>query len=338
MTAPVTQPDAGTTTALDDDAIARLSARAYDAFDAGDLPAARADFEALLAAGPAHSALHYMLGLIAKYQRDWSASRHHNLSALPLYEDPADAEAAHWNAAIAATALGDHAEARRQWSACGIEVTAGDGAIERHFGVAGLRLDAWGSGETVFARRIDPVRACIINVPLPDGGYRYGDIVLHDGASTGERLFHQSRVPVFNALQRLQASEFHTFAVFVRCAERDALAELFDLRVPGIGAIEDWTDSISHLCLRCSCGAPHDRGGPAHDARGTPDRPRGWHPERNLGVAAQGRASVQRLLDRWKAGGPGRWLDAIESRDATPSDPPESGTCWWLSPEDRGDA
>ena len=338
MTAPVTQPDAGTATALDDDAIARLSARAYDAFDAGDLPAARADFEALLAAGPVHSALHYMLGLIAKYQRDWSASRHHNLSALPLYEDPADAEAAHWNAAIAATALGDHAEARRQWSACGIEVTAGDGAIERHFGVAGLRLDAWGSGETVFARRIDPVRACIINVPLPDGGYRYGDIVLHDGASTGERLFHQSRVPVFNALQRLQASEFHTFAVFVRCAERDALAELFDLRVPGIGAIEDWTDSISHLCLRCSYGAPHDRGGPAHDARGTPDRPRGWHPERNLGVAAQGRASVQRLLDRWKAGGPGRWLDAIESRDATPSDPPESGTCWWLSPEDRGDA
>lgn len=338
MTAPVTQPDAGTATALDDDAIARLSARAYDAFDAGDLPAARADFEALLAAGPAHSALHYMLGLIAKYQRDWVASQQHNLCALPLYDDPADAEAAHWNAAIAATALGDHDEARRQWAACGIELPAGDGAIERHFGVAGLRLDAWDRGETVFARRIDPVRACIINVPLPDGGHRYGDIVLHDGAAAGERLFHQSRVPVFNALQRLHASEFHSYAVFVRCTERDALAELLDLRVPGIGAIEDWTDSISHLCLRCSYGAPHDRSGPGHGSHDTQDRPRTWHPERNLGVAAQGRVSVQRLLERWKAGGPGRWLDAIESRDATPSDPPASGTCWWRSPGEPADA
>ena len=68
--------------------------------------------------------------------------------------------------------------------------------------------------------RIDPVRARLINVPLPDSGYRYGDIVLHDGASTGKRRFHQSIVPVFNAMQRMETSEFQTFAVFATCPQR----------------------------------------------------------------------------------------------------------------------
>ena len=305
MTAPVTQPDAGTARALDDDAVAPLAARARAAFYAGDLPAARAAFEALLAGSPAHAAAHDMLGRIAKYQRDWPASRHHSLCALALHDDPATAITAQWNAALAATALGDREDAWRHWSACGIEVATGDGAIERPFGVAALRLEAWGRSETVFARRLDPVRASLINVPLPDSGYRYGDVVLHDVAPSGERLFHQSRVPVYNALQRLQTSGFRTFAVSVRCTERAAVEALCDLRVPGIGSVEDWTDG----------------------------RPRG-----SLGVAAQSRSSVQRLIERWKAAGPGRWLDSIESTDRTPCDPPASGTPWWRSPEDRAGA
>lgn len=309
MTAPVTQPDAGTASALDDDAVAHLAAHAHAAFDAGDLPAARAAFEALLAGNPAHAASHDMLGRIAKYRRDWPASRHHSLCALALYDDPADAKIAQWNAALAATALGDREDARRRWSACGIEVPAGHGAIERPFGVAGLRLEAWGRGETVFARRIDPVRASLIDVPAPDSGYRYGDVVLHDVVPAGERLFHQSRVPVYNALQRLQASEFRTFAVSVRCAERTAIEALCELRVPGIASVEDWSDGPPHPCVRGS-----------------------------LGVAAQSRSSVQRLIERWKAGGPGRWLDAIESPDRTPSDPPASGAAWWRAQEDRADA
>ena len=63
-----------------------------------------------------------MLGRIAKYQRDWPASRHHSLCALSLHEDPADAETARWNAALAATALGDREDAWRHWSACGLSL------------------------------------------------------------------------------------------------------------------------------------------------------------------------------------------------------------------------
>jgi hypothetical protein len=301
---------------------------AYAAYAAGDLVEARAGFDALLTAAPDVPDYHYMQGLVCKYLRDWPRSLRHNLRSLALRTD-AD-EASRWNAAIAATALGDWGEARRQWADCGIGIPDGDGAIDANFGVASMRLNAWDRGETLFGRRIDPVRARLINVPLPDSGYRYGDIVLHDGAATGQRRFHQSMVPVLNVLERLETSEFQTFAVFVSCAQREDLGTLVDARLPGIAYIEDWTESIAHYCLRCSYGAPH-RGSDAHDIEKRAD----WWPERNLGIAAQSRHSVAKLLQRWVSNGSSRRLDAIESRDVVPSAPPTSGERWWLSPDDH---
>ncbi len=326
-----------------------LAARAYAAYDNGDLIEARARFDSLLAVAPNAPDYHYMQGLVCKYLRDWPMSLRHNLRSLALRTD-AD-EASRWNAAIAATALGDWSEARRQWTDCGIRMPDGDGdgdgAFDGNFGVASLRLNAWDRGETLFGRRIDPVRARLINVPLPDSGYRYGDIVLHDGAATGQRRFHQSMVPVFNVLERLEVSEYQTFAIFVNCPQRDDLDVLVDARIPGIAFIEDWTESIAHYCLRCSYGAPH-RGSDAHAIDKTAsdkhavdkhavDKHADWRPERNLGIATQSRHSVTRLIERWKANGTGRWLDAIESRDAAPGAPPSNGGQWWMSPEERAD-
>lgn len=305
-----------------------LAAHAYAAYDDGDLIEARARFDALLAAAPESPDYHYMQGLVCKYLRDWPASLQHNQRSLALRTDTD--EASLWNAAIAATALGNWSEARRRWSDCGIDIPDGDGDIDTHFGVASIRLNAWGSGETLFGRRIDPVRAQLINVPLPDSGYRYGDIVLHDGAATGQRRFHQSMVPVFNAMQRMEASEFQTFAVFATCPQREDLDTLVEARMPGIAFIEDWTESISQYCLRCSYGAPHSHTDDAH----APEKYVAWSPERNLGIAAQSRHSVTKLLQRWTSTGGGRRLDAIESRDVTPSEPPTSGERWWLSPDE----
>jgi hypothetical protein len=305
-----------------------LHACAYEAFDAGDLLEARARFDALLVAESDAPEYHYMQGLICKYLRDWPTSLRHNLRSLALRAE-AD-EASHWNAAIAATAIGDWAEARRQWAGCGIDIPDAGGGIDATFGVASIRLNAWGQGETLFGRRIDPVRARLINVPPPDSGYRYGDTVLHDGAATGQRRFHQSMVPVFNAIQRLETSEFQTFAVFATCPRRDDLDVLVEARMPGIAFIEDWTDSLFHDCLRCSYGVPHRH---RDDDASIGDTI--WQPQRNLGIAAQSRHSVAKLLEYWKSKASGRRLDAIESRDAAPSAPPTSGERWWLSPADN---
>lgn len=301
-----------------------LKDRAYAAFDDGKLSEASHLFAELLELEPDSHAGHYMRGLIHKYLRDWPVSLHHNLRAIETADEPD--EASQWNAGIAATALGDWSVARQQWKACGIAIPDDEGPVETDFGVVSVRLNPWAAGETLFARRIDVVRARLLNVPLPESGHRFGDIVLHDGASTGQREMEGRTVPVFNALERLTPSDFTTHTAFVRCETPGDMAELLESTLPGIGYVEDWSDSIVHYCLRCSYGTPHRHGVAANEGR--------WNPDRNLGIAAQSRVSVDRLLYLWTANGPGRRVDSVELREyEVPL--PEEGHIWWREPEDE---
>ena len=298
--------------------------RAYAAVDNGDLETAARDFATLLQHHPDNPFYHYMRGLAGKYQMDWSSSLQHNLQAIALSEEFSQAQ--HWNAAIAASALGDWKTARGLWSACNIPLPEGDGPIEGDFGVAAVRLNPWQGAETVFMRRIDPVRARLLNVPLPESGHRFGDIVLHDGAPTGSRFDGEREVHVFNQLDRLVPSEFQTFVVFVHADSAADLEALLQASAPGIGYAEDWTRSIRHYCMRCSYGAPH-----RHADGNQPDVE--WQAERNLGIAAQSRKSVEKLLKDWANGHAGRQVDAIETREhARPACLP--GGTWWMSLED----
>lgn len=308
---------------------------AYAAFDAGNLREASDLFARLIEARPDAPYYHYMRGLVHKYRRDWPTSLEHNLRSIELRDE--DAEAPRWNAGIAATALGEWAEARRMWQACGITVPQGDGEIEADFGFTSIRLNAWAGGETIYARRIDVVRAVLTNVPLPDSGYRYADTVLHDGAENGRRPWGDSTVPVFNALQRLQQSDFRTFTAFVRCATKADADALEGATGPGVGHIEDWTN-MAHYCMRCSYGVVHRHETETND----------WQPERSVGIAAQSRIAAERLLEQWAAGGQdesgvlarlmgtggrSRVVEAIESRDC-PIPEPEDGTVWWRGPDE----
>lgn len=315
------------------DALDALHARAYAAFEQGDLHEASALFGELAVHAPEVPYLHYMRGLAHKYLRDWDASLQYNLRAQALQEKLD--EGAAWNAGIAATALGDWAEARRQWAQCGIKVPEGDGPIDGDFGMISVRLNPWANGETVFARRIDIVRARLMNVPLPESGHRLFDVVLHDGARTGERRLGDRTVPVFNALATLEPSDHRTFVVFVRSPSPDDLQPLLDASLPGIGYVEDWTRSIVSLCLRCSYGVAHvGDNGPDHDPDAAANDD--WQIERNLGIGAQGKAAIERLLADWVAGGPGRFIDAVESRDCAPPEP-TPGTVWWRDPTEQDD-
>lgn len=315
----------------DPDTAARetLEAQAYAAFNDGELQQASALFGTLATLAPAVPHLHYMHGLAHKYLRDWPASLQANLRAQALQADLD--EGAAWNAGIAATALGNWAEARRQWTWCGIRLPEGDGPVDHDFGMISVRLNPWADGETVFARRIDVVRARLMNVPLPESGHRLFDIVLHDGAKTGERALDDGTVPVFNALQILERSDHRTFVVFIRCPSPDDCDALQDAELPGIGYVEDWTASIVSLCLRCSYGIGHDpdAAGGAHEEGAASNDD--WQIERTLGIGAQGKAAVERLLANWVAARPGRAVDAIEC-PACEETAPEDGTVWWREP------
>ena len=215
-----------------------------------------------------------------------------------LHSAAPDDEATNWNLAIAATALRDWGTARSVWKSLGMDVEPGDTPIESDFGQAPVRLDPDGDAEVVWAQRIDPVRARIINLPFPSSGFRYGDVVLHDGAPVGYRLDSAgTERAVFNALELFETSAFSTYEVeLVATAATDLEALVARCDEAGV-PFEDWTENVRYLCRACSEGRPHD----AHDS----DRGSGseWQPRRRVGFAVREDAeALNRVLQEWGNG------------------------------------
>lgn len=233
---------------------------------------------------------HYNLGLIYKCAGDWRRSLECNQRAAAL--DPAD-QAGWWNLGIAATALGEWREARRAWHGCGIAVPEGDGPLDFPCGRTPVRLHPREDAEVVWSQRLDPARAAILNIPFPESGFRWKDVVLNDGAPNGYRMLDDHEVPVFDCLALLEPSAFSTYVAEVEMvaagAAADRLAELAASR--GLAA-EDWSTSVEVLCKACSEGRPHAR----HD-HAAPEV-KGPH---RIAIAAPGMEDVRRLIADWQA-------------------------------------
>jgi hypothetical protein len=154
-------------------------------------------------------------------------------------------------------------------------------------GLTPIRVAPDEGGEVVWCDRIDPARARIRSVPLPDSGRRYGDLLLHDGAPNGERRFGDRIVPVFDELVVLHTSAYATFEVEVTAPTQEGLEEwLREVSKAGL-TVEDWTSSVAILCRACSEGRPHEH----HDAA-----PVAWVPERQVGIAATDETALHRTL------------------------------------------
>ncbi len=218
-----------------------------------------------------------------KHARRWEDTLRACDRAIAL--DPEDAEGPHWNAGIAATALGRWARARAAWTAVGIKVPAGDGPIEMDLGPTPIRVSPQEHAEVVWCDRIDPCRARIRSVPLPESGRRFLDLVLHDGEARGRRRLGDRSVAVFDELDLLEPSPFGTWEVIVRCEKPEDLGQVSD-GLPDDLCVEDWTGSVQMLCEKCSLGDP------SHDH---PEEEAAWSPERRLGVAARSEDDLRSL-------------------------------------------
>lgn len=271
------------------DSAEQLNEKGRRLSDAGDIAGAAAAYRAAVDADDSWSVPWYNLGLLYKYQSQWSLSLKCNREALA--RDEAD-EAAWWNLGIAATALGDWTCAREAWKRCGVMVPAGTGPIRMQYGLVPIRLNPDVRGEVVWSERIDPARAIIRNVPLPESGCYYGDLMLHDGAPEGYRMSREGReVPVFNALIRLERSTFRTYILDLPQSTKEQRSGLSDVAYNAGSWAEDWSESMVFLCKRCSYGLPHDR----HDAD-----LKGERPELAVAVAAHDEDAVSRLLEQWR--------------------------------------
>ncbi len=220
--------------------------------------------------------------------------------ALALSTD--DVTGLHWCAAIAATAIGDWDRARTAWRSAGVPIPNGHGPIQMDLGATPVRVGGSDDGEVLWCDRIDPCRAVVVSVPLPDSGRRCGDLLLHDGEPRGTRQLGERTVSVFDELALLAPSTWGTWQIELDAAtpqERDEILALVD---GGSIHAEDWTESIQLLCKACSLGDPHH----THDHAKVLEPV--WKRERLIGVGAASEDEL-RPLKRWIGG----WRKPITS-------------------------
>lgn len=273
----------------------KLHEQAMGLSDEGREDEALALYYKALALDEQRANTHYNIGLIYKYQGVWDKSFDHNMRAQELKPK---LEAAIWNLGIAATALGRWKEARDAWIKYGVKMEPGESAPEMDFGLSVVRLfKPDGGGETVWVRRIDPARARIINVPLPDSGYRYHDLVLHDGAPNGSRIVDGQEYNVFDVLDLFSPSDYSTYSVSVLAESEEDVDALDEMAEENGLIVEDWSANYRNLCKACSEGRVDDNHEHDQDLESAD-----WNPERALGIAAQKEDELSRLLERWASG------------------------------------
>lgn len=258
--------------------------------DGGDDDGALKKYFAALEIDLTDPRVHYNIGLIYKYRGAWKDSFKYNKRAAELAPDD---EAAHWNLAIAATALRDWKTARSVWKGLGLPIEPGDSAIEENFGGTPVRLNPGREPEVVWARRICPVRARIESIPFSNSGIAFGDVVLNDGAPVGHRRDQNGKErPVFNMLELFEPGPYSTYVIEAVVDDEAALTRLEMLCDSRKLAVEDWEASVTTLCKACSDGRPHDE----HDHSGMPAT---WDRERLIAIAASDGNEVEAVLKEW---------------------------------------
>lgn len=270
--------------------VAELCARGAELLAHDDLDAAQREYLAAIDLVPDSAPAWFDLGLIAKRRRDWERMFECNRRSAVADDTNEPEDPVWWNLGIAATALARWKEARAAWRAYGIDVPPGDGPFNADFGIAPVRLDPEGKAEVVWCDRLDPCRAMIQNVPLPESGHRWMDIVLHDGAPVGERVWDGRTYGVFDELERLVDSGVPTLTATIECAAQEDAAALLERCFEAEIGAEDWETSVRVLCATCGEGsidmeADHDhRSVEAH----------------RFGLAGE-RDEVTATLDAWAA-------------------------------------
>ncbi len=153
-----------------------------------------------------------------------------------------------------------------------------------------IRLNPDADGEVVWSDRVDPARARIVSIPLAESGFRFADLVLHDGAAKGYRRLGDRDVPVFDCLQLLEASSFSTWVAEVEPSEAPA--------TPDPSSSNVWKISRWNVAWRRKTGPGPLRASARHAAKDAPtlrtsvntlvrDRTASRHCRARLGGGAQ---------------------------------------------------
>jgi hypothetical protein len=280
-----------------------LLQRGEDAAEVQDWPVVAVCYEEFLTAfpdTPISAELWFDAALANKFLRNWPKAYELGRQAA-LRAGAPEGNPAWWNLGIAATMVGDWGTAREAWTNYGVPLGPGEGEIEDGFGTALVRLDPDGDAEVVWVRRICPTRARVLSVPY--GERRFGEIVVHDGAPTGERRVEAHTFAVFDELALWQGSTTPTWrAQLTAPAPEDmtALADAFDVR----GLAMEPVDSVTFHCVCCS-----------HGSLAVDDTVLAG--ARDVLLAAPDEQTATGVLTEWAVAGVGRAWHAIHAKAGT---------------------
>jgi hypothetical protein len=184
--------------------------------------------------GAAWVAPYARLGQIYKYRQEWKPALYYNKKAASLQ---ADDPACWWNIGIAATALRKTRLARTVWAKFGL-----DAAPREPFPIS-IRRVYGKQYEILWALRRGPAEAIIQNIPHPQSGRCFGDVVLIDNLIKGHHSSAQHRLPIYEELGLLKRSAFFTFSCLLQSADRKDIQVLQNLcREQGLG-FEVWANA-----------------------------------------------------------------------------------------------
>jgi tetratricopeptide (TPR) repeat protein len=268
----------------------KLDALAQELERKGRVEEAIQSYNRAIEIDPQWATPYYNLGLIHKYRGEWRKSLDLNLKAATL--DLSD-QPSWWNMGIAATALKDWRMARVAWTGFGIKLPQGDANSEIRIAIGQTPVRLRENKEVVWGNRIDPARIVIESIPTKASNRRFRDIVLNDGAPNGFRKVQGHDVPVFDELELFQASEYHTYAIWVQLESLKKLEMLEKICHKNNLGFENWTTMLRHICRQCSEGTPHE----VHDKSLEEKVKNGQY---QIAVAAKNDSQMEFILSEWQ--------------------------------------
>ncbi|GAB5551932.1 MAG: hypothetical protein Sapg2KO_15230 [Saprospiraceae bacterium] len=183
---------------------------------------------------------HLALAQIFKERQEWKAVVHYNKKSVAL--DPS-LQQAWWDLGIGTYAIGKKRQARRIWNKFGWTPGQLPAAVS-------VQLQHSGMLEMVWVQPINPVSGLIKSIPHPRSDRSFRDLILFDKTVLGYHIANQKRIPIYQELDLLKRSYFHTCSGLIE-APSEADLELFTQLAHDQGmGFEVWSNAAKSRSLQ----------------------------------------------------------------------------------------
>lgn len=183
---------------------------------------------------------HQALAGIFKERKEWKAVVHYNKKSVAL--DPSLRQA-WWNLSIGAFAIGKKRQAKRIWNKFAWSPNQLPRAVS-------VQLQHSGMLEMVWVQPLNPVSGLIKSIPHPQSDRSFRDLVLFDKNILGYHIADQKRIPIYQELDLLKRSYYHTYSGIIEAPTEADLSLFTRLAYDQGMGFEIWSNAARSRSLQ----------------------------------------------------------------------------------------